>query len=86
MVASFAISGVLVAAPFIGNVTPLAFVFGVLAPFIGVGIAASIDSKPKDDEVAQWRKLYPAEIAAWEEWNNTFSCGSCEHRFMPLEL
>lgn len=46
-------------------------------------LVSCIDDKPSTEETKAYEDATKTERAAYDKWNQTFACGSCEHRFIP---
>jgi hypothetical protein len=59
---------------------------GVAALVGGLIYAQTLDGSATDDEIEQHRTRNSAAFDALDEWERTFACMSCGHRFTPKAL
>jgi hypothetical protein len=62
----------------------LAVVFGVIC--LSYGATTFINTEPSASELSEWRERTATERRMHEDWEKTFACGSCGHRFIPTSL
>ena len=50
-----------------------------------LGLAAAINDDPTKDEQDEYNRRTRNEQRAYQEWDQTYACGACGHRFIPKE-
>jgi hypothetical protein len=73
--------GAVIAIPSLVNSVMVGVIAGVVIAFIGVLLPLEIT--PADEEEKARRT--GAHKRAMDEWNKTFECSACSHRFVPVE-
>jgi hypothetical protein len=68
-----------------GSTEIAVLIVGVITA-IGMGLSLTIDASPAPGEEDEHRLEFSEEYEAYEKWNDTFSCGSCGHRFIPVTV
>jgi predicted lipid-binding transport protein (Tim44 family) len=61
------------------------FILFCIALATGFYIYMKLGAPATSEDHAEHRRTYPEAYKELEEWQKTFSCGSCGHRFMPNE-
>jgi hypothetical protein len=53
---------------------------------VGVALSLAIDASPLPGEEDEHRLEFTEEYKAYEQWEDTFACGSCGERFVPESI